>query len=266
MAPVSIFAGFPPFGRGLPCFAARPASICWCGREGQDWQLLNIENRITPLAHPFLRPVRDLTPADQRRQRLARAVSTVLVAALHVLLFFALVIVFHPFDNPPRSIKETILYLSSPGLQNDAPPIHAITPEVPNASAPVITTAPITVPKPELDDNNTRPLTPGDILGAVGRELACSAGSWEHLTARERQVCGGVPWRGMRLPNGNLVMVPPANLPRLKAAQENDFTVNTGADRIQRDVQMGNNPANNGCPILQQRPCTHVTPNWDGPQ
>lgn len=229
---------------------------------------MNIENRMTPLAagHPFLRPATDLTPADQRRRRLSRAVSTVLVVALHVLLFFAMVIVFHPFDNKPRTIKETILYLSSPGIKDNAPPVHAIVPEVPNASAPVITTAPITPPKPVLEDKNTAPVTPGDILGAVGRELACSAGSWEHLTARERAVCGGAPWRGVRLPNGNLVMVPPSQLPRLKAAPDNGYTVTTGADRIQRDTQMGNNPANNGCPILQQLPCTHVTPNWDGPQ
>jgi hypothetical protein len=229
---------------------------------------LNIENRITPLAasHPFLRPAFDLTPADQRRRRLSRALSTVLVAALHVLLFFALVIVFHPFDNKPRSIKETILYLSSPGIQDNAPPVHAITPEVPNASAPIITVAPITPPKPVLDDRNTAPVTPGDILGAVGRELACSAGSWEHLTARERAVCGGAPWRGMRLPNGNLVMVPPSLLPRLKQVPDNGLTLNSGADKMQRDLQTGQNPALGGCPIVQQRPCTHVTPNWDGPQ
>jgi hypothetical protein len=229
---------------------------------------LNIENRITPLAagHPFLRPAPDLSPAAQRRARLSRAISTVLVAGLHVLLFFAMVIVFHPFDNTPRTIKETILYLSSPGIKDDAPPVHAITPDVPNATAPIITTAPVTPPKPVLEDRATAPVTPGDILGAVGRELACSAGSWEHLTARERQVCGGVPWRAMRLPNGNLVMVPPANLPRLRAAPDTGYSLNNGADRVQRDIQMGNNPANNGCPILQQMPCTHVTNNWDGPQ
>ena len=229
---------------------------------------LNIENRIPPLAagHPFLRPAPDLSPAAQKRRNLSRGLSSLLVAALHVLLFFALVIVFHPFDNKPRTIKETILYLSTPGQQTDAPPVHAITPEIPNATAPVITTAPITPPKPVLDDRNTAPVTPGDILGAVGRELACSAGSWEHLTARERAVCGGVPWRGVKLPNGNIVMLPPSVMPRLKEGRDNGFTLNSGADRMQRDIQMGNNPANNGCPIMQQRPCTHVTPNWDGPQ
>lgn len=235
-----------------------------------DRQLLNIENRITPLAagHPFLRPVPDQSPAAQRRRALSRATSTALVVLVHIAIFFGMIITFRPFDNPSKRLVETFLYLSAPGNTKDAPPVQMINPEVPRLGAPVITTAPpIIVPKPPvLDDRNTRPVTPGDILGAVGRELACSAGNWEHLTGPERQVCGGVPWRAMRLPNGNLVMVPPANLPRLREAPDTGFTLNSGADRIQRDLQNGQNPANNGCPILQQMPCTHVVPNWDGPQ
>lgn len=234
-----------------------------------DRQLLNIENRLIPLAagHPFLRPVPDMSPAAQRRRALSRVTSTALVVLLHVALFFGMVIVFHPFQNKPRSVQETIFFLTTAGNSKDAPPVRMITPDVPNNGMPTISIAPDTVPKPlPPEDRNGRPVSPGDILGAVGRELACAPGNWEHLTGAERQVCGGAPWRGMRLPNGNLVMVPPANLPRLKQAPDTGLTLNNGADRIQRDVQMGNNPANNGCPILQQMPCTHVTPNWDGPQ
>jgi len=246
------------------------ASICWRSRETRtDRQPLNIENRMTPLAagHPFLRPAPDMSPAAQKRRAMSRATSWILVALVHVAIFFGMVITFHPFENKPRSVTETFFYLSAPGNTKEAPPVQLVSPEMPNNGPPTITVAPAIVPKPpELDDRNTRPVTPGDILGAVGRELACSAGNWEHLTGPERQVCGGAPWRAMRLPNGNLVMVPPASLPRLKQAPDTGFSLNGGADRIQRDLQNGQNPANNGCPILQQMPCTHVTPGWDGPQ
>jgi hypothetical protein len=95
----------------------------------------------------------------------------------------------------------------------------------------------------------------------VGRELACSAGSWEHLTSVERARCGVYPWRGIKLPNGSLVMVPKNVLPRLKEAPPpTEFTLNTGADRIRGDVQAGMTPGQGGCPILQNTPCVHVTP------
>ncbi len=224
---------------------------------------LNIETQITPIAHPFLRPVTQLTPAQRRQRAVSRAVSWMLVALLHILLFFGIVITFRPFTERNRPLVETILTLPMPG--NNAPPLHIVNPVLPNNNPPVILSAPITLPRPPpvLDERNTRPVTPGDILGAVGRTLACSAGSWEHLTAPERAACGGVPWRAMRLPNGNLVMVPPSQLPRLKEPPpDTGFDINSGADRQQRDIQNGQNPANNGCPILQQMPCTHVTPAY----
>jgi hypothetical protein len=102
---------------------------------------------------------------------------------------------------------------------------------------------------------------PTDILGAVGRDLACSAGSWEHLTSVERARCGLYPWRGAKLPNGSLVMVPRSVLPRLKdLPPDTQFSVNTGSDRIRTDVQAGIIPGQGGCPILQNTPCLHVTP------
>jgi hypothetical protein len=100
----------------------------------------------------------------------------------------------------------------------------------------------------------------------VGRELACSAGSWEHLTSAERERCGygrsgGYPWKGARLPNGTIVMIPRSVLPRLpEAPPDTGFAVNTGADRIQSDVQRGVIPGQGGCPILQNTPCIHVSP------
>jgi hypothetical protein len=213
------------------------------------------------LTRPFLIPgAEPISPAELRRKNFYRTLSWVLVAALHVAFFFLFVIAFTPFVSRNRPIVETILMLPSPG--NRAPPLHTVNPVLPNKAPLAILSAPITLPKPPPvlpRDQANQPVTPGDILGAVGRELACSAGSWEHLTQAERARCGGQPWRAMRLPNGNLVMVPPSQLPRLKEAPD-EFVV-TGRDQALRGLQTGQSPGMDGCPILQQIPCLHPAEN-----
>jgi hypothetical protein len=217
------------------------------------------------LTHPFLRPGTSPEGAEeQRRKAISRTTSTAVTAALHVLFFFFFVLAVHPFDMATRPLIETILTLTIPG--NNQPPQRPINPEVLTDAPPRVLSAPITVPKPPpivMPKQQTEGTTgqPGDVLGAVGRELACSAGSWEHLTSTERARCGLYPWRGMKLPNGSLVMVPRSMLPRLKEAPpDTEFTVNTGSDRIQADVRNGIIPGQGGCPILQNTPCMHVSP------
>jgi len=134
-------------------------------------------------------------------------------------------------------------------------------------TAPRSLAPPITIPKPPPIEiaPEKEPGTgqgPVDVLGAVGRELACSAGSWEHLTMVERQRCGLYPWRGVKLPNGSLVMIPRTMLPRLKEAPpDGEFSVNTGSDQLRAQTQAGVIPGQSGCPILQNTPCLHATPN-----
>jgi hypothetical protein len=216
------------------------------------------------LTHPFLRPgTGPEGPEEQRRKAISRTTSTVLATALHVLFFFFFVLAVHPFDMASRPLIETILTLTLPG--NNKPPQRPINPEVLTNAPPRVLSAPITVPKPPPVILPKQPPEsgagqPGDVLSAVGRELACSAGSWEHLTSAERTRCGLYPWRGMKLPNGSLVMVPKSVLPRLKDAPDTEFSVNTGADKIQSDVQRGIIPGQGGCPILQNTPCMHVSP------
>jgi hypothetical protein len=234
------------------------------------------ENVLTPplalsLTHPFLRPgPARLGPAEQRRQALSRTTSTVLVAVLHVVFFLFFVFAVHPFDMRTRPIIETILTLPLAG--NNQPRKAPVNPEILTNAPPRILSAPITVPKPPPVKPEVKPSTPGesnapsDVLGAVGRELACSAGSWEHLSSAERERCGygrsgGYPWKGARLPNGSIVMIPRGVLPRLAdKPPSSEFTVNSGADRIQSDVARGITPGQGGCPILQNTPCIHVSP------
>ena len=218
------------------------------------------------LTHPFLRPGTTPEGADERRREaVSRTTSTVLVAGLHVLFFFFFVFAVHPFDMRSKPIVETFLTLPLPG--NNQPNRQPINPQPLVIAPPRIESAPITIPKPppiqpdQQQEKAGNPAPPTDILGAVGRELACSAGSWEHLTSAERARCGLYPWRAVKLPNGSLVMLPPNILPRLKEAPDTEFSVNSGADRVQSDLQKGITSGPGGCPILLNTPCLqHVTP------
>jgi hypothetical protein len=217
------------------------------------------ENALT---HPFLRPGTGPVGAEeQRRRALSRTTSTVLAAALHVLFFFFFVLAVHPFDMSSKPIIETILTLPLPG--NNSQQQRPVNPQILSNAPTRILSAPIHIPKPppvHIEEEKPGTPAPGDVLGAVGRELACSAGSWEHLTTAERQRCGFYPWRAVKLPNGTLVMLPQGVLPRLKDLPETEFSVNSGSDRIQSDIQKGIIPGQGGCPMLQNTPCLHVSP------
>jgi hypothetical protein len=217
------------------------------------------------LTHPFLRPGTGPKGEEERRHKaMSRTTSTVLAAALHVLFFFFFIFAVHPFDMHSKPIVETFLTLPLPG--NNLPLQHPINPQPLVIAPPRIESAPITIPKPppiqpdQERDRSGNPAPPTDILGAVGRELACSAGSWEHLSSAERARCGIYPWRAIKLPNGSLVMVPRNVLPRLADAPNTEFSVNTGAERVQSDLQKGITSGQGPCPILQNTPCLHVSP------
>jgi hypothetical protein len=238
-------------------------------REAFDG-LSGLANEIV-LTHPFLRPGKaPLGPEERRRQALSRTASTVLMVALHLVFFVFFVFAVHPFDMRTRPIIETILTLPLAG--NNMPRKDENNPQVETNAPPRILSAPITLPKPppvlkplEKPKEGEENTAPTDILGAVGRELACSAGSWEHRTSAERTRCGygrsgGYPWKGARLPNGSIVMIPRSVLPRLAEVPDGEFNVNTGADQVQAQVQRGIIPGQGGCPILQNTPCVHVSP------
>jgi len=215
------------------------------------------------LTHPFLRPGKaPLGPEERRRQALSRTTSTVLVVGLHVLFFFFFVFAVHPFDMHTRPDVETFLTLPLPG--NNQPNRKPVNPQPLVIAPPRIESAPIQIPKPppivpdQQHDKTGNPNPPTDVLGAVGRELACSAGSWEHLTSTERARCGLYPWRAVKLPNGSLVMVPRSMLPRLKEAPDTEFSVNSGADQVHSDLARGiTRGVQGGCPIMQSTPCLH---------
>ena len=214
------------------------------------------------MTHPFLRPQANL--AEFRRTNTRRVSSLVMVGLLHFILFTALVVTVRQYNQLTRPVMETLMMFPAIGNNPNAPPLRTVNPDVQDEAMPLITTAPITIPKPEVtpDSEGRQTVTPGDILAAVGRELACSAGSWEHLSKGERQACGGIPWRGLKLPNGSLVMLPGNVMPRLREPPPDDGIRVTGAEEQQRALQTGRNPAMGGCPILQHTPC--LSPSTGG--
>ncbi len=213
------------------------------------------------MTHPFLRPKGN--PAEFRRTKVRRVASWAAVGLLHFVLFTALVVSVRQYNELTRPVIETLMMFPALGNNPNAPPLRTVNPDVQTEAMPLITTAPITVPKPEVvPDSEGHAATPGDILAAVGRELACSAGTWEHLTRGERQACGGIPWRGLKLPNGSLIMLPGNVMPRLREPPPDDGIRVTGSEQQQRDLQMGRNSATGGCPILQHTPC--LSPSTGG--
>lgn len=197
---------------------------------------------------------------------MSRTTSTVLAVALHVGFFFFFVFAVHPFDISTKPIVETFLTLPLSG--NNQPERKFVNPQPLVIAPPRIESAPVTLPKPppipldkQHENSSGNPAPPTDILGSVGRALACSAGSWEHLTSAERARCGIYPWRAVKLPNGSLVMIPRNVLPRLPDVPDTQFSVNSGADRVQSDLQKGIISGPNGCPVMLNTPCLqHVSP------
>ena len=78
----------------------------------------------------------------------------------------------------------------------------------------------ITLPPPKPQ---TQPQSQTDVMQAIGKELACGAGPYEHLTQAQREVCKRQPWRFKKNAHGVIVMdtsAPPPEEPASGADQE----------------------------------------------
>jgi hypothetical protein len=181
-----------------------------------------------------------------RRGPLTRSVSWVLVALVHILLITLFVMSeILPDQETRHTLPIETMFLLSMLPNTHAPQVKIIKPEVPNATVPVITTAPLVV-VPLEEPPMIQPETPADILKSIGEALACGANSFEYLTQAQRNHCPHQPWLGRRLPDGVIVLDAPP-----KAAEEPTLHM-SGAEQLRHDLQTG--PA---CPILQQAPCLH---------
>lgn len=187
---------------------------------------------------------------ENPRQFMWRAVSWVLVALVHVVLLYPFVVdQYRQSHFTLKPAVETILDLTKLP-RGVAPPVNLVRPEVPPATAPIITTAPVIVvppPNPKL----TMPKTPADVLKAIGEALSCGAENFENLTQAERARCKHEPWIARKLPNGTIV---------LEAANPSPFAPTpqpklSGADALRRQTQTA--PP---CPVVANAPCLDQVP------
>lgn len=151
-----------------------------------------------------------LRASEAERERLLKRLGAgIAVAVVHALFLALLLAASHVRETAPKTPKEVLLLL--PPLQQKAiqpalPPV-ALPEERPVNIPPTIA---ITPPPPAT----TAPPKPGDILQAIGKELACGAGPWEHLTQAERETCKRQPWHSKKNAKGVIVLdVPPSSAP-----------------------------------------------------
>jgi hypothetical protein len=172
------------------------------------------------------------------------------VLLVHI-LFFTIFLV----SQNDAALQRTLLPLETellltPRSQIPVPRVPLVRPTVPNAQAPQIVTAPITLPPIVPAPPTTR-----EILESIGRALACGAGSYETLPAADRARCLHRPWRGKRLANGTEVL----DMPPKPAPPSTDFHISGG------DFQRRQTETVNPCPILAVTPCIHKEIYGDGP-
>jgi hypothetical protein len=166
------------------------------------------------LAHP-LRVVRE----DERERYLKRAGAWLAVTLIHVLFFMAILTAVDIHQIVRVTPHEVFFIL--PPLQTRVehlPPVE-VTPAVRLAPAPQRQNT-ITLPPPKPQ---TQPQSQTDVMQAIGKELACGAGPYEHLTQAQREVCKRQPWRFKKNAHGVIVMdtsaAPPPEEPTSGADQ-----------------------------------------------
>ena len=201
---------------------------------------------LAPYGNRLIRPPAE----DPRRRATRRAITWTLVALVHLVFFSMLTLqIYQQQRIGHRTAIETILDLSL--LRNpDAPPVTLVEPTVRDNAPPEVTTAPITItpPKPKTpEQQQATPAAPGDVLKAIGQELACGAANFENLTDQQRARCRRQPWMQRKMPDGTIVLLAP---PKQLDQQQQPTIQLSGADQLRHDTQ-----TSSPCPLMLQVPC-----------
>lgn len=135
---------------------------------------------------------------DERQRVLKRLGAALAVALVHILIVMLLVSAGRVRNmglTPPKEVQ-LILPALQPKRSNAPPPVSL--PENRPQAAPSAT---ITLPAPQ------RPAQPQtDIMQAIGKELACGAGSYENLSQAQREACRRQPWKFKKNGKGVIVL------------------------------------------------------------
>ena len=139
----------------------------------------------------------------QRERTLKRIAAGIAVALVHVLILAALLtrIVDVTTTHAPKEIVFVLPPLQTKTRPSEpvvAPPVPTIRPD---QSIPRTITLPPVVPKAQTQTQQET-----DVMKEIGKELACGAGPWEHLTQAQREVCKRNPWKFKKNDKGVIVM------------------------------------------------------------
>lgn len=140
----------------------------------------------------------------ERERYLKRIGAGIAVALVHLLILAALLtrIVDVTTTHPPREIVFVLPPLSTktkPAQPVVAPPVPVLRPDL---SIPHTITLPPVIPKTQAQPQQQET----DIMKELGKELACGAGPWEHLTQAQREACKRNPWKFKKNEKGVIVM------------------------------------------------------------
>jgi hypothetical protein len=203
------------------------------------------------LAYPDFRMHLRLSDAERRRLIVRDAFAWVMVAILHVIIFFALVISMQQRQDRigSRTAIETILDMSllSRGAAERQEILRRQESKEPDLSAKPLTV----IPKPPVieEQQDNAPAKPGDVLKSIGQAIACGASNFEYLNKAQQARCPRQPWMAARRPDGTIVLDAPSKAPPVQLQM-------TGADQLRKQAQ-----TENPCPIMVNTPCLHQSPN-----
>jgi len=159
------------------------------------------EESIADISFAALAAERLRAAARDRERMTRRGWAGVAVVLVHVLIVLALLTANHVRLLQQRKEQEVVLLIPPPPHTNTA--IKPFVPVVPAVTPRTLETPErtITVPLPKSQE---KPQT--DVLEALGKELACGAGPYEHLSQAEREACKRQPWKFKKNAKGVIVL------------------------------------------------------------
>ena len=137
----------------------------------------------------------------ERERYLKRVGAGVAVVLVHILFLLALFTAGHIATLRHKAEpKEVFLLFPPPQLHQH----NQVTP----LPIPTVVPKEIEAPPPTITVPQTKPQehAPGDVMEAIGKELACGAGPYEHLSQAEREVCKRQPWKFKKTAKGVIVL------------------------------------------------------------
>ena len=175
-----------------------------------------VDMPLAPMAAHPLRLIRE----DDRERYLKRGGAWLAVALVHLLFVMAILTAGHVRQIVRATPHEVFFILPPLNTKVEHLPPVEVTPAVRLSPVPQrLNTITLPPPRPQ-----TQPQSETNVMQAIGKELACGAGPYEHLTQAQREACRRQPWRFKKNAHGVIVMdtspPPPPEEPTSGADQE----------------------------------------------